>query len=110
MNKVNWALRGHGVAHKGRVSAKALFREQFPTDDKAFFDNALESEGDIQSWIKRVMDLADWNSPGKGGSKVPHGKGKGKTWGKFKGCSGMGKSSSSSAAPSAMPPPPPPNR
>ena len=95
-------MRGHGVAHKGRVSAKALFREQFPTDDKAFFDNALESEGDIQPWIKHFMDLADWKggSAGKGG--------KGKTWTKGKG-KVKDKSSSSSAASSVMPPPPPPS-
>ena len=78
-----------------------MFRDQLPKGDKDLSDNVLESEGDIQSWIKHFMDLADWKggSAGKGG--------KGKTWTKGKG-KVKGKSSSSSAAPSVMPPPPPP--
>jgi hypothetical protein len=103
-NKVNWALHSHDVATKGAVSAKGLFREMFPKEGKADFDNTIESDDDIQSWIKHFMDLSQWRSGGKSKGKSM---GKYKSYGKGQG-QDKGKASSSSAAPSVMPPPPPP--
>ena len=92
--------------NKGAVSAKGLFRDMFPKEAKADFDETIESDDDIQSWIKYFMDLAQWQSCDKA---------KGKSMGKYKSAGkgqakDKGKASSGSTAPSTMPPPPSPQR
>ena len=114
-NKVNWALQAHDVATKARVSAKRLFRLEFPKDKKADFASQASSKQDIDQWIKHFMNRAQWET-GKGGKAFKGFTGKEKCKG-FKGGKGKDKgrgtwagSSSSGSAPSVVPPPPPPAR
>ena len=99
---MNWALFNHDKKNKGGVSAQRLFRQQFPMNQKADFDEDIQSDEQVQECIEQWKNLAArMNAKGKA---------KGKVFTRDAGwqAKGEGKASSGSLEPSRMPPPPPP--